>query len=144
MVVTRFFCDVKLFPIPSFVNTEFPFPPLSEEELYRKLMPLELDEKHRGFSIGEAYSDMKMSAHVYGLRYLEDAKRIFAKIFEQALSDAVSAAVGVVAGYLENINDDAFKKSAPPSKRAASSSTAIPCWGRWPLLSKLLKMRISA
>jgi predicted metal-dependent peptidase len=113
MYVTRFLRDVKLFAVPPFVSAEFPLPALSEEELYRRLIPLELGEEHRGFSVGSEYRDMEISANKYKWHGMKDPKREFAKIFERALGDAVSAAVGVAAGYLENINDDSFKKISP-------------------------------
>jgi predicted metal-dependent peptidase len=116
MYVTRFLCDVKLFPIPSFVNTEFPFPPVSEEELYRKMASLEPGEEHRGFSVAAKYADMEISVNKYKWRHMKDPKREFAKIFERALGDAVSAAVGVAAGYLKNINDKSFKKISPAER----------------------------
>lgn len=115
MYVTRFLCDVKFFPIPQFVNTEFPLPPLSEEELYSRLASVKAGEEHRGFSIGAGYTDMETLARTdkWHSRDMKDAKREFAKIFERALGDAVSAAVGVAAGYLENIGDRASKKISP-------------------------------
>ncbi|MCL2011094.1 MAG: hypothetical protein FWG71_11210 [Synergistaceae bacterium] len=116
MYVTRFLGEVKLFTPPVFVNAEFPFPPLSEEELYRRLMPLELDESHRGFSTGAGYTDMETVSkrdYYYGTR---NHKRDFARIFEQALTDAVSAAVSVAAGYAESIDDTSFKKISPAER----------------------------
>ncbi|MDR1622098.1 MAG: hypothetical protein LBS00_06970, partial [Synergistaceae bacterium] len=120
MVVTRFLKDVKLFTPPKFVNTDLPYPPLSEEELYRKLVPLELDETHRGFSLGAGYIDMETTpqrSYSYFLhRMIQDPKREFAKIFEQALVDAVSAAVGVAAGYLESASDRSLEKMKPAER----------------------------
>jgi predicted metal-dependent peptidase len=117
MYVTRFLMGLKLFKPPAAVNTEFPYPPLSEEELYRRLMPIELDESHRGFSIGSGYTDMAPSSSRFcAFHGMKDPKREFARIFERALTDAVSAAVGVAAGYLENLDDDSLKKISPAEK----------------------------
>ncbi|MDR1873705.1 MAG: hypothetical protein LBQ90_01645 [Synergistaceae bacterium] len=104
MYVTRFLRDVKLFTPPAEMSTELPCPPLSEEELYRRLMSQELDETHRGFSIGAGYTDMKnstRSASPYGRYTMKDPRREFADIFEGALVDAVSSAIGEAAGHHE-------------------------------------------
>jgi predicted metal-dependent peptidase len=116
MYITRFLKDVKLFTPPESMNTELPYPPLSEDELYRRLMPLELGEIHRGFSVGAGYTDMETSRYSISSYRMKDPKREFAKIFERALTDAVSAAVGVAAGYFENINDKSSQKVSPPEK----------------------------
>ncbi|MDR1579033.1 MAG: hypothetical protein LBS35_01650 [Synergistaceae bacterium] len=116
MYVTRFLRDVKLFPLPSFANTEFPLPSLPEEELYLRLMPLELGEEHRGFSVAAEYRDMEISANKYRWHNMKDPKRDFAKVFERALQNAVSAAVGMAAGYLENINDKLLIKNSPAER----------------------------
>ncbi|MDR2779834.1 MAG: hypothetical protein LBB28_01780 [Synergistaceae bacterium] len=123
MYVTRFLMGVKLFKPPAAVNTEFPYPSLSEEELYRRLMPIKLDESHMGFSIGSGYTDMALSPRADPLYVLfsilgikKNPKQEFARIFEQALTDAVNAAVGVAAGYIENINENPLTKMSPAER----------------------------
>ncbi|MDR3353613.1 MAG: VWA-like domain-containing protein [Synergistaceae bacterium] len=113
MYITRFLKDVKLFTPPDSMNTELPYPPLSEDELYRKLMPLELDEIHRGFSVGAGYTDMETAKDFDPFSRMKNPKREFAEIFERALADAVRGAIGVAAGYLEDINDHSSKKVTP-------------------------------
>ncbi|MDR0651757.1 MAG: hypothetical protein LBG12_00475, partial [Synergistaceae bacterium] len=116
MYITRFLRDIKLFAVPSFVNTEFPHPPLSEEELYRRLMPLDLDESCRGFSVGAEYTDIETSTRSHYYHGMKDPKRGFAELFGQSLSDAARAAVEVAAGYLEDINGSALKKASPAER----------------------------
>ncbi|MDR2527715.1 MAG: VWA-like domain-containing protein [Synergistaceae bacterium] len=132
MYVTRFLKDVKLFKPPEFVNKEFPLPPVSEEELYRKLMSLELDETHRGFSVGAGYTDIEVSSR-------GDSQRMFTKLFEEALSDAVSAAVGVAAGYLEDINDLSYKKTSPAEKARRWFINCYPLLGALAASFKILE-----
>jgi len=115
MYVTRFLMDVKFFAPPLFANVEFPYPPLSEEELYRRLMPMELDESFKGFSTSAWYTDMEI-APKRNYYWRKDPKKEFAHIFELALANAVSAAVAVAAGYLEGINDEQFKKISPAER----------------------------
>ena len=118
MCITRFLTDIKLFTPPEFVNTKFPFPPLSEEELYCRLMSLELDESHRGFSTGAGYMDIvtvPKRANYYRWQD-DDDKRNFAYIFERALIDAVNAAVSVAAGYADSIDDTSSKIVSPAEK----------------------------
>ena len=116
MYVTRFLMDIKLFAPPLFTNAEFPYPPLSEEELYRRLMPIELDESLKGFSIGAWYTDMEMVLKHHYFYRLSDLKKEFAHIFESSLANAVSAAVAVAAGYLEDNDDKSYKKISPAER----------------------------
>jgi predicted metal-dependent peptidase len=131
MYITRFLLDIKLFTPPESVNDEFPYPPLSEEELYRRLALTEPGEEHRGFSTGAGYVDMEKSTRTdkWHRRDLKDAKRKFTKIFERALGDAVSAAMGVAAGYIENIDDASFKKISPAERARRWFVSSYPLLG---------------
>ncbi len=113
MYITRFLKDIKVHKTPIFMKTDLPYPTISEQEIYERLLSTELSELHQGYSTGSLYTDLvyegEFNTHYY-LGAKVDAKEYFAKQFEQNLINSVTAAVGVASGYLENIHDDRLKK----------------------------------
>ncbi|MDR1486668.1 MAG: VWA-like domain-containing protein [Deltaproteobacteria bacterium] len=117
MFVTRFLRDIKLFKAPEFINTEAPYPPVSEEELYRLLMMEKLDkEDHGGFSLGAGFTDMDDEPKQIDFVWMRNKSQEYKEIFESSLTDAVCAAVEVAAGHYDDLNQAAEKKITKAEK----------------------------
>lgn len=116
MYITNFLKDIKIFKVPDFVNTDFPFAPTNEREIFEKLKSVNLNEKFQGFSTGEGFEDLDFHENVNRFYRRKDPKAFYLKLFEDSLINSVSAAVGVAAGYVETIEEYSEKKITPAEK----------------------------
>ena len=132
MYIAKFLADAKLFRAPEFMRTVPPYPADSEEGLYRRLQDITLtDELHGGFSASGAFADFELGdkgAHrCYG--YGKNAKEHYTGIFADALTNAISAAVGVAAGQLTSIADREGLAVTPAEKARRWFISSYPLLG---------------
>ena len=132
MYIAKFLADAKLFRAPEFMSTQPPYPAESEEELYRRMRDITLiDEMHGGFSTGNGFTDFELAAQG-GPRYYRrgtNAKQHYTNIFADALTNAVSAAVGVAAGQLTSIADREGLAATPAEKARRWFISSYPLLG---------------
>jgi len=132
MYIAKFLADAKLFRAPEFMRTQPPYPADSEEELYRRMRDVTLtDELHGGFSTGSGFTDFELAAQG-GPRYFRrgaNAKQHYTNIFADALTNAVSAAVGVAAGHLTSIADREGLAATPAEKARRWFISSYPLLG---------------
>ena len=131
MVITQFLKDIKVFKAPECINTDLPYPAHSEQELFKRLLKTELLPIHQGFSTCSGFTDMEESSQrSYGIRATpQERKETYTKLFEAALLNSVTAAVGVAAGYLESIRDNALESLSPAEKARRWFINAYPLLG---------------
>lgn len=132
MYIAKFLADAKLFRAPEFMRTLSCYPVDSEESICRRLREIPLtDELHGGFSTSGGFVDFELTGkHVHRYyRYGVDAKHHYTTIFADALTNAVSAAVGVAAGQISSITDREGLATTPAEKARRWFISSYPLLG---------------